>query len=83
MDADEALVGLSSRWSGRVARAGRLRRDRGVWFVAILGAAVVAYVAWTWGHWWGDPTVVSDVAPIPVAALATLFGPSFRAAVSS
>jgi diguanylate cyclase (GGDEF)-like protein len=44
-----------------------------LWFVGIVGAMVVAYVAWTWGHWWGDPTVVSDVAPIPVAALATVF----------
>jgi len=43
------------------------------WVPLMVSAWLVVYVSWTWLHWIGDPTVVSDVAPIPVAAAATVF----------
>jgi diguanylate cyclase (GGDEF)-like protein len=39
---------------------------------AALAGYVAVYVSWTWLHWAGDRTVVSDLAPIPMAIAATV-----------
>ena len=51
----------------------RLRRNSGLLLVVALGAYVATYVVWTIVQWSGDRTVVSDLAPIPVALAATCF----------
>src|SRR4051812_14704948 len=51
----------------------RLRGSLGLLVVVALGAYVATYVVWTVLHWAGDRTVVSDLAPIPVALAATCF----------
>src|SRR5712671_2326535 len=53
-----------------VARSARTAGGLGAWVVGILGLYVVAYLAWVTGHWFGDPAVVSDAAPIPLSGLA-------------
>ena len=63
------------------AVSGRLHAPRfgGRWFggraVWLIGAALCAYTAlyasWTWFHFWGDATVVSDIAPLPIGVTAT------------
>ncbi len=59
----------------RIARpatppSGRTGRVVTTALIAAIAAYVVAYLAWTLWHWWGDRTVLSDIAPIPVELLA-------------
>ncbi len=41
--------------------------------VLVLGAYAAVFASWTWWHWWGDPTVLGDIAPIPMALCAAVF----------
>jgi diguanylate cyclase (GGDEF)-like protein len=59
-------------WSARAAvRAwsAAVRVDRATQVVSALVAYTLVYVGWTFVHFGGDPTVVSDVAPIPLSVV--------------
>jgi diguanylate cyclase (GGDEF)-like protein len=50
----------------------RARRARPIVIVVALSGYVAVYVSWTILHWTGSRTVVSDLAPIPLALFATV-----------
>jgi diguanylate cyclase (GGDEF)-like protein len=64
---------VSTAASGALRAPARLRRGLPVILIGALCAYVATYVAWTVLHWSGDGIVVSDLAPIPVALVATGF----------
>jgi diguanylate cyclase len=63
----------SSSIDARARASARARRSFPLLVIGALCAYAATYVAWTVLHWSGDRTVVSDLAPIPVAFVATCF----------
>jgi diguanylate cyclase len=64
---------VSGPIDARARASARARRSFPLLVIGALCAYAATYVAWTLLHWSGDRTVVSDLAPIPIAFVATCF----------